>query len=103
MNPPRFRSLPAGQAERTSMATVESKNGTDIRVITEPEVYLLGKQVIGDSELSRFLADHGVSWESDSDIPAEVLTETAGRVCYLSFARPRPGGNAAYLQHIKEV
>src|SRR5206468_11909624 len=31
------------------------------------------------------------------------LTETAGRVCYMSFQRPRPGGNAAYLGHIKEV
>jgi thymidylate synthase (FAD) len=76
---------------------------TEMRVITEPEVYLVGKQTMQDAELSRFLADHGVKWESDSDVPAEILTETAGRVCYLSFAKPRPGGNAAYLHHIKEV
>ena len=74
-----------------------------IRVLTEPAVYLVGKQVIDDTELDRFLADHGVSWESDSEIAAEVLTETAGRICYMSFAKPRPGGNAAYLTHIKEV
>lgn len=85
------------------MATVQSEPGTDIRVITEPAVYVVGKQVIGDTELDRFLTDHGVSWESDSEVAAEVLTETAGRVCYLSFAKPRPGGNAAYLTHIKEV
>jgi thymidylate synthase (FAD) len=85
------------------MATAESEPGTDIRVITEPEVYLVGKQTMQDAELSRFLADHGVSWESDSEVAAEVLTETAGRVCYLSFAKPRPGGNSAYLTHIKEV
>ena len=85
------------------MATAEPEAGTDIRVITEPEVYLVGKQTMQDAELSRFLADHGVSWQSDSEVAAEVLTETAGRVCYLSFAKPRPGGNSAYLTHIKEV
>jgi len=75
----------------------------DLRVITEPTVYLVGKQTLVDSELDRFLDDHGVSWESDSEVAAEVVTETAGRVCYMSFAKPRPGGNAAYLGHIKEV
>src|SRR3954465_14306865 len=74
-----------------------------IRVITEPSVYVLGRQTVDDAELNRFLADHGVSWESDSEVAGEVLTETAGRVCYMSFAKPRPGGNAAYLTHIKEV
>jgi len=75
----------------------------ELRVITEPAVYVLGRQTIDDVELDRFLTDHGVSWESDSEVAAEVATETAGRVCYMSFAKPRPGGNAAYLHHIKEV
>jgi thymidylate synthase (FAD) len=74
-----------------------------LRVITEPSVYVLGRQTVDDAELNRFLSDHGVSWESDSEVAAEVLTETAGRTCYMSFAKPRPGGNAAYLTHIKEV
>ena len=74
-----------------------------MRIITEPSVYVLGKQTVDDAELNRFLADHGVSWESDSEVAAEVLTETAGRTCYMSFAKPRPGGNATYLTHIKEV
>lgn len=74
-----------------------------MKIITDPSVYLVGQQTVDDNSLNAFLADHGVSWESDSDIAAEVLTETAGRVCYMSFAKPRPGGNAAYLQHIKEV
>src|SRR5947208_2776084 len=80
-----------------------SQVDTGIRVITTPSVYVLGRQTVDDAELNRFLADHGVSWESDSEVAAEVLTETAGRVCYMSFAKPRPGGNAAYLTHIKEV
>lgn len=74
-----------------------------IRILTEPAVYLVGKQTLGDAELDRFLSDHGVSWESDSEVAAEVLTESAGRLCYMSFAKPRPGGNATYLHHIKEV
>ena len=65
------------------MAT--AANDTGIRVITEPSVYLIGKQIISDAELDRFLADHGVSWESDSEVAAEVVTETSGRVCYMSF------------------
>ena len=85
------------------MATAESETGTDIRIITDPVVYIIGKQTIDDAELERFLADHGVSWESDSEVAAEVLTETAGRLCYLSYAKPRPGGNSTYLTHIKEV
>ncbi|HEY2909190.1 MAG TPA: FAD-dependent thymidylate synthase [Gemmataceae bacterium] len=85
------------------MTATEPKTGHDLRVITEPCVYVLGRQTIDDAELDRFLGDHGVSWETDSEIAAEVATETAGRVCYMSFAKPRPGGNAAYLHHIKEV
>lgn len=77
--------------------------GDTVRVLTQPTVYLLGKQTLMQGELDRFLADHGVAWASDSSVAAEVVTETAGRVCYMSFARPRPGGNSAYLHHIKEV
>jgi len=85
------------------MVTVAPRVDELIRILTQPEVYVVGKQTMGDAELSRFLVDHGVTWETDSEIAGEVLTETAGRVCYMSFAKPRPGGNAAYLTHIKEV
>jgi thymidylate synthase (FAD) len=76
---------------------------SDLRVIADPTVYLLSKQTLQQGELDRFLADHGVTWSSDSSVAAEVVTETAGRTCYMSFQRPRPGGNTAYLNHIKEV
>jgi thymidylate synthase (FAD) len=65
-------------------------------------VYVLGRSVLDERELERFLRDHGVEWRRDSEVPAEILCETAGRICYMSFARPRPGGNAAYLEHIKQ-
>jgi thymidylate synthase (FAD) len=74
-----------------------------MRVLREPAVYLMGRQTINEAELDRFLADHGVSWETDTEVAAEYLTETAGRVCYMSFAKPRPGGNKTYLGHILEV
>jgi thymidylate synthase (FAD) len=85
------------------MVTVAPRVDAGIRVITEPVIYLLGKQTVDDAELERFLTDHGVSWKTDSEVAAEVLTETAGRLCYVSYAKPRPGGNSAYLHHIKEV
>ena len=75
----------------------------DIRLIREPTVYLLGRQTVDDAELDRFLKDHGVAWETDTEVAGEHLTEVAGRVCYMSFAKPRPGGNEAYLKHILEV
>ncbi len=74
-----------------------------VRIFTEPQVYIVGRQTVDNAELDRFLDDHGVTWESDSEVAAEVLTETAGRACFMSFARPRPGGNSAYLSHIKEA
>jgi thymidylate synthase (FAD) len=77
--------------------------GEDIRVIREPVVYLVGRQHVADGELERFLKEHGVHWETDTPVAGEKLTEVAGRVCYMSFARPRPGGNQTYLHHILEV
>jgi thymidylate synthase (FAD) len=75
-----------------------------MKIIRRPRVYLVGRASVDDGELARFLADHDVSaWATDSSRAAEILPEVAGRVCYMSFAKPRPGGNAAYLGHIKEV
>ncbi len=75
----------------------------DMRIIREPTVYLVGRQIVDDSELDRFLEDHGLTWQTDTEVAGEHLTEVSGRLCYMSFARPRPGGNQAYLDHILEV
>lgn len=75
----------------------------DLRIIREPTVYLLGRQTVNDAELDRFLKDNGVTWETDTEVAAEYLSEVAGRVCYMSFAKPRPGGNKTYLEHILQV
>src|SRR6476646_8300216 len=69
----------------------------DIKILREPTVYVLGRQTVNDAEIDRFLSDHGVSWQTDTDVAGEHLVEAAGRVCYMSFAKPRPGGNRATI------
>jgi len=75
----------------------------DIRILREPTVYLVGRQAVAQGVIDQFLADHGVAWQTDTEVAGEHLTEVAGRLCYMSFAKPRPGGNQAYLEHILEV
>ncbi len=75
-----------------------------MKIIRRPSVYLVGRPSLDEAELARFLNDHDVAdWTSDTSAAAELLPEVAGRVCYMSFVRPRPGGNQAYLDRIKEV
>ncbi|MFO0927631.1 MAG: FAD-dependent thymidylate synthase [Gemmataceae bacterium] len=75
----------------------------DLLIVREPQVYLVGRQQVDSEVLDRFLSDHGVTWQSDTEVAGEYLAEVAGRTCYMSFARPRPGGNKTYLDHILEV
>lgn len=75
-----------------------------MRIIRRPSVYVIGRQVVDDAAVDRFLSDHDVAtWSTDTEVAGEKLAEIAGRVCYMSFAKPRPGGNSKYLSHIKEV
>jgi len=75
-----------------------------MRIIREPKVYLIGRQSVRDDEIERFLADHDVAgWQTDTDVAGQKVCEVAGRLCYMSFAKPRPGGNAKYLGHILDV
>jgi len=75
-----------------------------LKIVRDPQVYLVGRQSVDAAEIERFLADHDVSqWTTDTEVTGEKLCEMAGRLCYMSFARPRPGGNKAYLDHILEV
>jgi thymidylate synthase (FAD) len=75
-----------------------------MNIIREPSVYLVGRQTVCDAELDRFLNDHGVDqWTTDTSVAGEKLVETAGRMCYMSFAKPRPGGNQAYIENLLKV
>ncbi len=75
-----------------------------MKLIRRPCVYLVGRPSLDEGELARFLNDHDIGdWKSDTSISAEVLPEVAGRVCYMSFAKPRPGGTEAYISRIRDV
>lgn len=75
-----------------------------MKIITEPSVYLVGKQLGSEAEMDRFLGDHDVpEFSTTAQSDGEAMVEIAGRLCYMSFAKPRPGGNKAYIDHILEV
>ncbi len=86
------------------MDRTPSSPSPTIEIFREPRIYLVGRQSIDDQALQSFLNDHGVQrWETDTSVAGEKLIEVAGRVCYMSFSKPRPGGNQAYIGHILEV
>ncbi len=83
----------------TNLLTIEGAS-----LVTEPSIYLLGHSAVCNEGLQQFLADEDVSdWSTDTDLPAQVLPEVAGRLCYMSYKNPRPGGNEAYLRNIVET
>ncbi len=87
------------------------QTNTDVvmKIIREPKVYLVSKpQIIheayANSGLTKFLSDEGVpDFKSDATSDGELIPEVAGRLCYTSYKSPRPGGNKAYINHVKEV
>lgn len=72
-----------------------------MKIITEPTIHLAVRPQVNQESIDRFLADHGVEWTTDATTPGDGIPEVAGRICYMSFAKPRPGGNKAYLDNIK--
>ncbi len=75
-----------------------------MNIIRRPNVYLVGRQTTNEADIERFLADNDVShWQTDTSVAGEKLAEIAGRLCYMSFAKPRPGGNQAYIDRILSV
>lgn len=78
--------------------------------LAELKVRLVTQQTLHVHEAIAFTDDlcgagNGRQWlpPGDNYTDADLIPELAGRLCYLSYDRPRPGGNAAYLKHIKEV
>lgn len=77
-----------------------------MHIFKEPKVTLLARQ--------QFLGAPHIKWQSDTDIPGQVLAEFAGRLCYLSFGADAgfEGGhkliagrtsNSDYLDNIMKV
>ncbi len=75
-----------------------------MKIITEPKVILLTQQQVIPIGLGDLLEDvDAKGWRSDAPTDADLIPEVAGRLCYLSYKKPRPGGSKAYLEHIKET
>lgn len=77
-----------------------------MNIITQPVVYLIGKQELLAHEVEAFLIDQATEWKQEEKelvAASEKITEFGGRLCYMSFPTPRPGGIKAYIDHIKEV
>lgn len=73
-----------------------------MQIIREPRVYLVGRQMTDSAAIDRFLSDHELTWQTDTEVGAEALCEMAGRVCYMSFGKGRKT-NAEYLEHILDM
>jgi thymidylate synthase (FAD) len=73
-----------------------------MEILREPRVYLVARQVIDENAVKSFLDDEHVSWETDTNVPAERVAEMAGRLCYMSFGKGRKS-NRSHLKHILEV
>ena len=67
--------------------------------ITKPRVYLVGCQTVVEQEVARFLQDEGLVFTTDSTVAPEILTEIAGRTCYMSFGKGRKTSHE-YLENI---
>ena len=53
-----------------------------MRIVTEPEIYVVGRQTLDNAEVQRFLKDHETYWETDSENNSELIVELAGRTCF---------------------
>jgi len=72
-----------------------------MKVISEPQVYLVGRQTVDARAVERFLRENETTWSTETERGAELLTELAGRVCYMSFgAKQGRKSNAEYLENV---
>lgn len=72
-----------------------------MRIITEPDIYIVGRQTIDSEAVQRFLADHETSWQTDGERGSELIVELAGRACYMSFGSHQfRKTNADYINNL---
>jgi thymidylate synthase (FAD) len=84
------------------VTTAPAAETRPLRIVSEPRIYLVGRQVVDPATVERFLADHAVTWQTDTEVGAEALAEMAGRVCYMSYGKGRKT-NREFLEHIVNV
>jgi thymidylate synthase (FAD) len=77
----------------------EAMTANHPNIITEPQVYIVGRQTVDRAEIDRFLGDHDMTWETDTEVGGEQLAEAGGRLCYVSYGKGRKT-NAEYIDNI---
>lgn len=73
--------------------------------VEAPKVHIATRQNLDRDAMTLFLDQFGPDadrWMEAESSEGEFIAEAAGRLCYLSFAKPRPGGSKAYHKHILE-
>src|SRR5687767_6150653 len=81
--------------------TTTTATKTAPKILHEPQVYVVGRQIVDRTEIDRFLGDHEMTWETDTEIGGEQLVEAGGRLCYVSYGKGRKT-NAEYVDNIIE-
>lgn len=72
-----------------------------MEIITEPRVYLAGRTEINSPAVHQFLQDETTAWQTDGEHGTELISELAGRVCYMSFGdKQGRRSNREYLANI---
>jgi thymidylate synthase (FAD) len=72
-----------------------------VNVLTVPRVYLVGRSSIDAEAVGEFLADEDSAWTTDTENGAELISELAGRVCYMSFGEKQGRrSNRDYLANL---
>ena len=84
------------------MEATAVSEGAALKILREPKVYLVGRQVVDPQAVAEFLSDHEVTWQTDTEVGAEALAEMAGRVCYMSYGKGRKT-NKEFVGHIVDV
>src|SRR5262249_53128768 len=58
-----------------AMDAVESPSTRELSILREPRVFLVGRQTVDEDGVDRFLAEHQLTWQTDTTVGAEALAE----------------------------
>ncbi len=72
-----------------------------MKIIKEPSIYIVGKQIVNSEDIKRFLRENNITWQTDTEIGAEMLSEISGRICYMSFGEKQ--GRKTNKEYLKNI
>jgi len=84
------------------MKDAQTLDATALKIVHDPKVFIVGRQTLDPAAIDRFLDEHEVTWQTDTEVGGEALAEMAGRVCYMSYGKGRRT-NREFIEHIIDV